>query len=114
MCVDLVIPILFHSRTRWVRFVVEPLKDIVRRSFVPRIRSREPDLKLSSPYCGEMLAYVNPRNNLAHCFACRKNFNNIDLLLALDHDFPSAVTLLERWLEQYQAQRSRNKRPDPK
>ncbi len=57
------------------------------------------------PHCGEMLAYVNPRNNLAHCFACAKNFNNIDLLLACDHDFPSAVALLERWLKQYLAQR---------
>ena len=24
------------------------------------------------PHCGEMLATVNPRNNLAHCFACQK------------------------------------------
>jgi hypothetical protein len=66
------------------------------------------------PHCGEMLAYVNPRNNLAHCFACAKNFNNIDLLLALDHDFQSAVALLERLLNQYQVQRSHNKTPDPK
>ena len=66
------------------------------------------------PRCGEMLAYVNPRNNLAHCFACQKNFNNIDLLLALDYDFPSAVTLLERWLNQYHSRRPRNKSPDPK
>jgi len=29
------------------------------------------------PYCGEMLVAVNPRNNLAHCFGCQKNFNNI-------------------------------------
>jgi len=26
------------------------------------------------PHCDEMLAYVNPRNNLAHCFACQKNY----------------------------------------
>jgi predicted RNA-binding Zn-ribbon protein involved in translation (DUF1610 family) len=31
------------------------------------------------PGCGEMLATVNPRNNLAHCFCCQKNINNIDL-----------------------------------
>ena len=66
------------------------------------------------PDCSEMLAYVNPRNNLAHCFACQKNFNNIDLMLALDYDFPSAVTLLERWLNQYHSQRPRNTGPDPK
>jgi hypothetical protein len=48
---------------------------------------------------------VNPRNNLAHCFACRRNLNNIDLLRSLGHDFHSAVALLEQWLNHYQAQR---------
>lgn len=58
------------------------------------------------PGCGEMLATVNPRNNLAHCFCCRKNFNNIDLLMAEGHSFRSAVALLEQWLKRYQASRS--------
>jgi hypothetical protein len=51
-----------------------------------------------------MLATVNPRNNLAHCFCCGKNLNNIDLLLTEGHDFRSAVALLEGLLEQYQSQ----------
>jgi hypothetical protein len=54
------------------------------------------------PRCGEMLAYVNPKNNLAHCFHCHKNLNNIDLLRMIGHDFLSAVTLLEQWLQRYQ------------
>ncbi len=29
--------------------------------------------------------------------------DNIDLLIALDYDFRSAVTVLERWLEQHHA-----------
>jgi len=66
------------------------------------------------PACGEMLAYVNPRDKLAHCFGCGRNFNNIDLLLSLDNDFPSAVTLLERWLNQYPTQRLKNKTPAPR
>jgi transcription elongation factor Elf1 len=33
------------------------------------------------PACGELRATVNPRNNLAHCFCCGQNFNNIDLLM---------------------------------
>jgi hypothetical protein len=57
------------------------------------------------PRCGETLTYINTRNNLAHCFACRNNFNNIDLLRQLGYDFPSAVALLEHWLNQYQTQR---------
>jgi hypothetical protein len=66
------------------------------------------------PYCGEMRATVNPRNNLARCFCCQKNLNNIDLLLTLDYDFRSAVTLLERWLNQYQqANKKTPKSPPP-
>jgi hypothetical protein len=61
------------------------------------------------PHCGELLVYVNPRNNLAHCFHCHTNLNNIDLLLTLDYDFPAAVTLLERWLDNYQACEDRKK-----
>ena len=64
------------------------------------------------PRCGEMRATVNPRNNLAHCFSCRKNLNNIDLLLTQGYDFREAVILLERWLNQYQAQQGNKKTPD--
>jgi DNA primase len=66
------------------------------------------------PHCDEMLAYVNPRNNLAHCFACGKNLNNIDLLLSLDYDFASTVALLEQWLTRYQSQRSKRSTTTPK
>jgi hypothetical protein len=58
-----------------------------------------------------MRATVNPRNNLAHCFSCQQNLNNIDLLLTLDYDFLSTVALLERWLTQYQAQQAGKKTP---
>ena len=63
------------------------------------------------PGCGEMRATVNPRNNLAHCFCCQKNWNNIDLLLTLDYDFRAAVALLERWLNHYQGQQAKKKPP---
>ena len=61
------------------------------------------------PRCGEMRATVNPRNNLAHCFCCKKNLNNIDLLITLGYDFRSASRLLEGWLQQYQAQQANRK-----
>jgi DNA primase len=60
------------------------------------------------PSCGEMRATVNPRNNLAHCFCCKKNLNNIDLLIELDYDFRAAVALLERFLNEHQAQRHKS------
>jgi hypothetical protein len=70
----------------------------------PPAKISEGYFRFVCPHCGEQRATVNPRNNLAHCFTCQNNLNNIDLLLTLDYDFPSAVTLLSRWLEQYQAQ----------
>jgi DNA primase len=45
---------------------------------------------------------VNPRNNLAHCFSCGENYNNIDLMMIHGHDFVAAVEILKNWLEQYQ------------
>jgi DNA primase len=52
-----------------------------------------------------MLVAVNPRNNLAHCFGCDENLNNIDLLRTLGYSFPEAVALLERWLTEFLTKR---------
>jgi hypothetical protein len=65
------------------------------------------DFRFLCPHCGEMRATVNPRNNLAHCFCCLRNYNNIDLLLTLGYDFKIAVGVLEQWLVQYE------RRPSP-
>ncbi|MDP6445476.1 MAG: hypothetical protein QGG36_10530 [Pirellulaceae bacterium] len=59
------------------------------------------------PGCGELRATVNPRNNLAHCFSCGQNFNNIDLLMSLGYDFLAAVECLEPWLQTHQEHRTR-------
>jgi DNA primase len=77
----------------------------------PPSKMSEGYFRFLCPHCNEMRATVNPRNNLAHCFCCKKNLNNIDLLLTLDYDFRSAVSLLERWLNQYEAHRSKKKKP---
>jgi hypothetical protein len=80
----------------------------------PPAKMSEGYFRFVCPGCGEMRATVNPRNNLAHCFCCKKNLNNIDLLITLDYDFHAAVTLLERWLNQYLAQQAKNKPPTPR
>jgi DNA primase len=69
----------------------------------PPAKMSEGYFRFLCPNCSEMRATVNPRNNLAHCFCCKKNLNNIDLLLTLDYDFLTAVALLKRWLDEYQA-----------
>jgi hypothetical protein len=71
----------------------------------PPFKISEGYYRFVCPRCGEQRATVNPRNNLAHCFCCAKNLNNIDLLIALGYDFRSAVTLLERWLYQHEAKK---------
>jgi DNA primase len=63
------------------------------------------------PNCGDMQATVNPRNNLAHCFACGKNLNNIDLLITLGYDFRSAVAVLDQLLNRYEARLPKKKTP---
>jgi hypothetical protein len=73
----------------------------------PPSKMSEGYFRFLCPHCGEMHATVNPRNNLAHCFFCQKNLNNIDLLLTLDYDFLAAVRLLEHWLNQYQAKKTK-------
>jgi hypothetical protein len=75
----------------------------------PPSKMSEGYFRFVCPNCGEMRATVNPRNNLAHCFCCKKNLNNIDLLIELDYDFLAAVALLERLLNEYQATRSHQK-----
>ena len=75
----------------------------------PSSKMRDGRFCFLCPHCIDMLAYINPRNNLAHCFSCNKNLNNIDLLLTLDFDFPGAVAILEHWLNEYQARQGRAK-----
>ena len=77
----------------------------------PPAKRREGHFCFLCPRCGEMLATVNPRNNLAHCFGCEKNFNNIDLLITLGYDFKSAVAILEQWLKRHQARLPRKETP---
>jgi hypothetical protein len=75
----------------------------------PPAKMSEDYFRFVCPRCGDMRATVNPRNILAHCFAFRKNLNNIDLLLTLDYDFREAVTLLERWLQEYDAPQTQSR-----
>lgn len=58
--------------------------------------------RFQCPKCGELRATVNPRNNLAHCFCCRENFNNIDLMMIQGHEFLTAVEILKNWLLDYE------------
>jgi len=73
----------------------------------PPSKMSEGYFRFLCPNCGEMRATVNPKNNLAHCFYCQQQFNNIDLLIALGYRFHSAVALLESWLNRYEAKQTK-------
>ncbi len=78
----------------------------------PPAKRSEGRYRFLCPHCKEMLATVNPRNNLAHCFGCTKNLNNIDLLLTLGYDFHTAVEVLERLLKRYEALQGKETPPE--
>jgi DNA primase len=75
----------------------------------PPSKMSEGYFRFLCPDCREMLATVNPKNNLAHCFCCGENFNNIDVLMEEGYSFRRAVALLEQWLKRYQSRPSRRK-----
>ena len=94
--------------------------DLPMRFTIAALGREGPASKMSEGYfrflcrnCGELLATVNPRNNLAHCFGCQKNLNNIDLLMTLGYDFRCAIAILERWLERHQSRLPKT-HPTPK
>lgn len=49
-----------------------------------------------NPQCREYLVKKTPRENLGHCFGCDRNFNTIDLTMAIEQvDFIAAIEILE-------------------
>lgn len=75
----------------------------------PYFKTVDGRFRFQCPHCGETLAAVNPRNNLAHCFCCNRNINNIDLLMEVGYDFREAVELLQHWLALYNKENDRHK-----
>ena len=69
--------------------------------FGPIAKQSDGYFRFQCPSCSELRATVNPKNNLAHCFCCGENFNNIDLLMVQGHEFVTAVDILKNWLDEY-------------
>ena len=48
------------------------------------------------PLCSEFNTATNPKTNLARCFRCQKNFNPIDMVMAVKCcSFREAVVLID-------------------
>jgi hypothetical protein len=72
----------------------------------PEFKTVDGAVRFLCPHCHEMFAAVNPRNNLAHCFNCGANTNNIDLLVAVGYRFTEAVAVLTGWLDEHNRRRA--------
>jgi DNA primase len=83
-----------------------PVANVALGRMGPPSKWSEGYFRFLCPTCGELRATVNPRNNLAHCFCCQRNLNNIELMMTLGYDFRSAVEILAAWLDQHVARQA--------
>jgi hypothetical protein len=71
------------------------IDQIIRVSSELPWKEREGFLRFLCPLCNEFHTATNPKTNLARCFRCRKNFNPIDLVMAVKAcRFTDAVKIL--------------------
>ncbi len=80
-----------------------PLDFVIKQldGMAPYSKYIEGYLRFECPHCHQLRATVNPKNNLAHCFCCQKNINNIDLMIKIGYDFKQAINILKNWMRQY-------------
>lgn len=82
------------ERLRALRNDVPVLAVISQLAIAKKMRGRR--LAFRCPACGRFHTATQPRTNLARCFACERNFNPIDLVMAeRGWSFLQAVTYLE-------------------
>lgn len=73
-----------------------PIADLIRLHLDLPNKYRDSFLRFLCPLCNEFDTAVNPKTNLARCFRCAKNFNTIDLVIAVRRcPFRDAVDFLQ-------------------
>jgi hypothetical protein len=74
-----------------------PIDTVIADMLCLDIRKSDPLLRFRCPLCDNFHTATNPKTNLARCFDCRKNFNPIDLVMAVTRcSFIEAVELLKQ------------------
>jgi len=65
------------------------------------------------PICNEFQTAINPNTNLARCFRCEKNFNAIDLVVAIQGGgFTESVVFLKQLISEMSKQVDNTKHTD--
>lgn len=79
-----------------------PIGDLIENDLDLPSKQSEGYLRFLCPVCSEFNTATNPLTNLARCFRCRKNFNSIDIVMAVQEcSFVDAVELLRSLLPKY-------------
>ena len=77
-----------------------PIDRLIR--IMPSLSAKEIEgtFRFLCPICSEFQTATNPKTNLARCFRCKRNFNNIDLVMQVKGlNFKDAVALLSSRLQ---------------
>ena len=73
-----------------------PIESVITQFLNMEWRNKMNLLRFRCPLCGNFHTAINPKANLARCFDCRRNFNPIDMVIAVTKcSFLEAVSLLE-------------------
>lgn len=73
-----------------------PVDMLIRDRLQLASKIRDGFFRFLCPICNEFQTAVNPNTNLARCFRCEKNFNTIDLVMAVrECGFKESVLFLK-------------------
>jgi len=73
-----------------------PVDMLIRDRLQVPSKIRDGFFRFLCPLCNEFQTAVNPNTNLARCFRCEKNFNTIDLVMAVrGYGFKDSVLFLK-------------------
>ncbi len=74
-----------------------PIAEVAKALGLPN-KIREDFFRFLCPLCNEFNTAANPKTNLGRCFRCERNFNPIDLVMAVQAcSFREAVKYLEKF-----------------
>ena len=73
-----------------------PIREVIERQLSLPSKEIEGIFRFLCPHCNEFNTATNPRTNFARCFRCQRNFNPIDIVMAVERcSFIDAVRILE-------------------
>ena len=88
-------PIPAH-KLRYLRNQI-PITDVIQLRLRLPCSYRDNFWRFLCPICNEGDTAINPLTNLGRCFRCQRNFNPIDIVMAVRHcSFLDAIKFLEQ------------------